>query len=106
MHGKNKTKLVLIECACCHKWQVVRLDPEDFERHANGLFVQFAFTEQRDTVSHTGGKRTFHLGVLRIVLGLALPTRSLTRRPTTERHNPRRFQATQKKEEICHRITS
>ena len=46
MHGKNKTKLVLIECACCRKWQVVRLDPEDFERHANGIFVQFAFTNR------------------------------------------------------------
>ncbi|MGD1082738.1 MAG: hypothetical protein ABR881_30865 [Candidatus Sulfotelmatobacter sp.] len=46
MHGQKKTKLILIQCARCRKWQAVRMDPEDLERHANGMFVQFAFTDR------------------------------------------------------------
>jgi hypothetical protein len=49
MHGQKKTKLILIQCARCRKWQVVRVDPEDLERHANGMFVQFAFTGRDGT---------------------------------------------------------
>jgi hypothetical protein len=41
--------LLLVECACCHKWQVVRLDPDDLERHAEGTFVQFAFVDRKGT---------------------------------------------------------
>ena len=46
---------------------------DDLERHANGVFVQFAFTDRNvDAVSLACGKRAFNLGLLRIVLGLAL----------------------------------
>ena len=50
MHGQKKTKLILIQCACCRKWQAVRVDPDDLERHANGMFVQFAFTKRDGTM--------------------------------------------------------
>jgi uncharacterized CHY-type Zn-finger protein len=49
LHGQKKTELILIQCACCRKWQVVRVDHDDVERHANGLFVQFAFVDRDGT---------------------------------------------------------
>ena len=49
MFGEKKTKLVLVECTYCHKIQVVRIDPDDGERHANGVFVQFAFVDRDGT---------------------------------------------------------
>jgi hypothetical protein len=47
MHGQKKTKLILIQCARCRKWQVVRMDPEVLERHANGMLVQDAFANRQ-----------------------------------------------------------
>ena len=57
MHGQKKTKLILIQCACCRKWQVVLVDPDDLERHANGMFVQFAFTKRDGTTYLTPAER-------------------------------------------------
>ena len=42
MYGQKKTKLILIQCACCRRWQVVRVDPDDLERHENGMYIQDA----------------------------------------------------------------
>ena len=57
MFGQKKTKLVLIECACCHMWQVVRLDPEDLERHHDGIFVQDAFLNRDGTIYLSAAER-------------------------------------------------
>ena len=50
MYGTNRTKLILIRCVCCHLWQVVRVDPEDLDRHlGGGVFVQHAFVNKNGT---------------------------------------------------------
>jgi len=36
MFGEKKVRLVTIQSACCGKWQVVRVDPDDLERHVKG----------------------------------------------------------------------
>jgi hypothetical protein len=52
MFGEKRVKLITIQCACCGKRHVVRVDPEDLERHDKaGIYVQRAFAD-RD------GKRT------------------------------------------------
>jgi len=42
MNGQKKSKLILIQCARCRRWQVVRVDPDDLERHENGMCIQDA----------------------------------------------------------------
>lgn len=77
MHGQKKTKLILIQCARCRKWQAVRMDPEDLERHANGMFVQFAFTD-RNGEPHPRRKRAraADFEPMWPMLGTVLPERS------------------------------
>jgi len=41
--GDDLSTLILIRCVCCQKWHVLRVDPQDFERHMAGVYVQFAF---------------------------------------------------------------
>jgi hypothetical protein len=44
VYGAKKTRLVTIRCVCCHRWQVVRVDPEDLHVHKHHNFsVQDAF---------------------------------------------------------------
>jgi hypothetical protein len=47
MFGEKKVKLITIQCACCGKWHVVRVDPDDLERHVKGgIYVQHAFADR------------------------------------------------------------
>ena len=48
MHGTN-LQLIVLRCCVCRKWIALRVDPDDLERHANGMFVQFAFTGRNGT---------------------------------------------------------
>jgi hypothetical protein len=57
MHGQNKTKLILIRCHLCKRWVVVRVDPDDLQRHLDGVFVQFAFTDKSGRPYLTAAER-------------------------------------------------
>jgi hypothetical protein len=50
MPGENgavhRDQLVLICCVVCKRWVVVRVDGDDLRRHHDGVFVQFAFTNE------------------------------------------------------------
>ena len=46
MYGTRRTELVLIRCRVCKRWVAVRVDPDDLERYANGVFVQHAFRDR------------------------------------------------------------
>jgi hypothetical protein len=39
----EKLKLITLQCCVCHKMTVLRVDPEDLERHKRGVVVQRAF---------------------------------------------------------------
>jgi hypothetical protein len=57
MYGTDRIRLVVIRCVCCEKWQVVRLDPDDLERHAAGALVQVAFARHDGTPYLTRSER-------------------------------------------------
>jgi hypothetical protein len=46
MHGANLSEVIVLRCVVCKKFVAVRLDPDDWQRHRNGLFVQDAFTNE------------------------------------------------------------
>ena len=46
MFGEN-LQLITIQCCVCKKWVAMRVDPEDFASHEQGMFVQHTFV-QRD----------------------------------------------------------
>ena len=48
MYGTN-LQLIVLRCCVCRKWIALRVDPDDLERHAHGMFVQFAFTDRNGT---------------------------------------------------------
>jgi Na+-translocating ferredoxin:NAD+ oxidoreductase RnfC subunit len=44
VYGAKKTRLVTIRCACCRRWQAVRVDPEDLHAHKHhNVTAQDAF---------------------------------------------------------------
>ena len=45
MFGENR-KLITLCCPVCKKHVALRADPEDVERHALGVFVQYAFADR------------------------------------------------------------
>ena len=42
MFGKN-LQLITKQCQLCHIWVAIRIDPEDIQRHMEGVLVQDAF---------------------------------------------------------------
>jgi hypothetical protein len=42
MFGQN-LQLIAKQCQLCKKWVAIRVDPEDVQRHMEGVFVQDAF---------------------------------------------------------------
>jgi Na+-translocating ferredoxin:NAD+ oxidoreductase RnfC subunit len=49
MYGERLEKLVCIKCRVCGRWRVVRIDPDDLDRHVHGIFVQHAFVRRDGT---------------------------------------------------------
>ncbi len=45
----EKLELVLMQCRVCKRWFALRVDKDDIQRHANGMFAQFAFTGRDGT---------------------------------------------------------
>jgi hypothetical protein len=45
VHGANRNQLLTPRCAVCGKFVALRVDPEDAERRAAGLFVQDAYAD-------------------------------------------------------------
>lgn len=56
MYGENR-ELMTMTCAHCKKIVGMRVDPEDIERHAEGLFVQHAFVDREGTPYLTPAER-------------------------------------------------
>ena len=46
MFGEKRDTLVTKICSECKKAVVVRVDPDDLQRHADGMFVQHAFADR------------------------------------------------------------
>jgi hypothetical protein len=42
----EKLQLITKQCCVCKKWTALRVDPDDLERHREGLFVQHAFVDR------------------------------------------------------------
>jgi hypothetical protein len=42
----EKLKLMTMQCCVCKTWTVLRVDPEDLERHKRGALVQRAFVNR------------------------------------------------------------
>ena len=47
MYGTNLSEVIALRCAVCKKFVAVRLDPDDWQRYRNGMFVQFAFANEK-----------------------------------------------------------
>ena len=41
MYGTN-LELIVLRCCVCRRWVALRVDPDDLERHANGMYIQDA----------------------------------------------------------------
>lgn len=42
----ERLQLITKQCCVCRKFVALRLDPEDLERHNEGVFVQHAFVNR------------------------------------------------------------
>jgi hypothetical protein len=57
MFGERLDKLVCIRCRICGRFTAIRLDPEDLDRHVNGVFVQYAFANRNGKPYLDAGER-------------------------------------------------
>ena len=48
MYGIN-LQVIALRCCVCRKWVALRVDPDDLERHVNGMLVQLAFADCNGT---------------------------------------------------------
>jgi hypothetical protein len=65
MFGEKRTRLVTICCECCHRWQVVRVDPEDLHVHKHhGIYAQDAFINRDGTPYLSSGDRELFISSL------------------------------------------
>jgi hypothetical protein len=65
VYGAKKTRLVTIRCVCCHRWQVVRVDPEDLHVYKHHNFsVQDAFINKNGQPYLDSGERELFISAV------------------------------------------
>jgi hypothetical protein len=58
----EKLRLITMKCRACEKWQALRVDPEDLDRHRRqGVFVQHAFVDRKGRPYLTAAERELFL---------------------------------------------